>query len=130
MLQSLWDIENSLSLSLLYICVSSPIVFGILTTELAFKQTFPVEVLELDKSVRTLDLSHNKIGIFFCFSNCLVRLSCAFEIMFGNINSRLLDETNCKVQTFIKLNKFCLIYVSQLFFWILFCFICIRIFMS
>ncbi|KAJ8637410.1 hypothetical protein MRB53_011677 [Persea americana] len=25
-------------------------------------KTFPIEVLDLDKSVRTLDLSHNKIG--------------------------------------------------------------------
>lgn len=29
------------------------------------KQSFPDEVLELDRSVRTLDLTHNKLGTFF-----------------------------------------------------------------
>lgn len=32
-------------------------------------QTFPDEILDLDRSVRTLDLTHNRIGMhfFLCF---------------------------------------------------------------
>lgn len=42
------------------------------------KQSFPDEVLELDKSVRTLDLTHNKLGNYLVFG-----ISLSFSIAFN-----------------------------------------------
>lgn len=45
-----------------------------LTFLLMMEQAFPDEVLDLDRSVRTLDLTHNKIGgylaLFFLMTSC------------------------------------------------------------
>lgn len=43
------------------------ISFNILRTCFFVEQAFPDEVLDLDTSVRTLDLTHNRLGNVFLF---------------------------------------------------------------
>ena len=45
------------------------------------EQTFPDEVLDLERSVRTIDLTHNKIGtVLFSVSNLITNLVRRFTL--------------------------------------------------
>lgn len=60
-------------------CVHIP--HSLLIDYVFLEQTFPDEVLDLERSVRTIDLTHNKIGtVLFSVSNLITNLVRRFTL--------------------------------------------------
>lgn len=60
-------------------CVHIP--HSLLIDYVFLEQTFPDEVLELERSVRTIDLTHNKIGtVLFSVGNLITNLVRRFTL--------------------------------------------------
>lgn len=96
-----------------------------LTKWFSLEQTFPDEVLDLDKSVRTLDLTHNRLGSTL---QSLDR-SCLFSSF--DYTQMVIQSTGCTgvTSTYLHIQiHMCLLILSRLATWLLFSLLMILLF--